>query len=141
MFELGTVSDDQRAGFQVLVFEPGDLQPGVDHTHVATLDIFNHDVQAIKAGAQWYSLLIDRLQLDRLLKKAVGKVTADGIFECLHYAAGQRAHTTKHVERGRVHTIFIGEGKLIVGHLDGDGNQNRVIGYLHKVGAPAEVHL
>src|SRR4029077_11436124 len=87
MLQLRAVRHDQRTGFKLVILESRNLQPSVDHADVPALYILNHDVQAIQARAQRNRLLINGLQLDRLLEQTVWKIAADWIFEGLHHAA------------------------------------------------------
>ena len=125
VLEFAAIGDDQRAGFELVVFKARNLQTRVHHADVAALHVLDDDVEPIKAWTQRNGLLINRLELQRLLIEALREIAADWIFKRLHDAAGQRADATKNVERRGIDAILRVERKLIVRNLNRDRHQTR----------------
>ena len=63
VLELVAVSDDQRAGFQSIVFKLRNLKARVDYPDVPALYVFDDDVQAVEARTKRNGFLIDGLKL------------------------------------------------------------------------------
>ena len=72
MFDL--IGKNQGTGFQLVILVPRHLQPRVHYPDVSALHVLDHHIQAIQARAKWNGLLVDRLELQRLLKKGIGKI-------------------------------------------------------------------
>src|SRR5262249_43991682 len=120
---------------------PGHSQAVVHRTNVSALHVFEYEVQPVEAWAQRHGLLINGLQFQRLLEQAIREVAAHGLFKGLYNAAGKRGHAAENIDNRRVDSFFGLERKLVVGNLDGDGNQHGVVRNLEIIGAPVEVHL
>src|SRR6202020_3231134 len=132
VLELAAIGDDQRAGFELVVFKARNLEARIHDADVAALHVFNDDVEAVESGTQWHSLLVDRLELQRLLVEALREVAADWIFKSLHDAAGQRTDATEHVERGGIDAVLRGERQAADRNLYRDRHQYRARGDLHE---------
>src|SRR5438445_7247351 len=71
---LDLIGKNQGTGFQLVILVPRHLQPRVHYPDVSALYVLDHHIQAIQARAKWNGLLVDRLELQRLLKKGIGKI-------------------------------------------------------------------
>ncbi len=75
-------------------------------TLMPALNILNNEIQTIQPRTERHGLLINRLQLKRLLEKRVRKILRDGSFKGLNDAPGQGADAPKHIHRRRMDAIF-----------------------------------
>ena len=117
---LDLVGKNQRTGFELVVLIAGHGQAIVHGANVSALHVFNHQIQAIQTRAQRHGLLINRLQLQRLLIEGIGEIATDGVFKSLHDAAGERGNAPENVDDGGVDAFLGLEGKLSVGNLHGN---------------------
>ena len=70
VLELAAVGHDQRAGFELVVFKARNLQTRVLRRRRFRSYVLDYDVQPIQSWTQRNCLLINRLQLQRLLVQA-----------------------------------------------------------------------
>ena len=138
---LKLIRENKRARIQLFVRVARHGKPGVHDAYVSALNVLDDDIQTIEARTEGHSFLINRLQLKRLLEQGIRKILRHRIFESLNDAASQGADAHKNVHGGRMDAILRLKVELAVGHLDGDGNQHGVIGYLHEIRAPSELEL
>ena len=132
---LDLVGKNQRAGFELVVLIAGHGQAIVHGANVSALHVFNHQIQAIQTRAQRHGLLINRLQLQRLLIEGIGEIATDGVFKSLHDAAGERGNAPENVDDGGVDAFLGLEGKLSVGNLHGNAKMKSQCPIVHRLSA------
>src|SRR5579864_7795606 len=138
---LNLVRQDKGAGAKLIVLEARNLQTSVDHAQIAAIGVFQNNVEPIEAGTQRQSLLVNVVPLQILLHERVRRIGRDSVFEGLDYAAADTGDAREQVQRGNLHAVLVLEAHVLVGNLNGDGNEIRVVGDAQEIGMAVKVDL
>src|SRR5579859_287421 len=138
---LNLIRQDKGAGAELIILEARNLQTSVDHAQIAAIDVFQNNVEPIEAGTQRQSLLVNVVSLQILLHERVRRIGGDGVFERLDHAPADTGHASEQVQRGNLHAVLVLEAHVLVGNLNGDRNQIRIIGDSQEIGMAVKVDL
>src|SRR5260370_38366465 len=114
---LDLIGKNQGAGLQLLILIPRHLQARVYNADVSALHSLDHQIQAEQSRTKWNGLLINRLEIQRLRVKRIGKITVHGIFLRMHESPGERAYAVENIDRAGSDASCELGGRLLLAHL------------------------
>jgi hypothetical protein len=88
------------------------------------LRVFADDIETIQTGAQRNGLLVDGRQVHRRLKKRIGEIAGDDVFESLNDAAAESGDAAVEIEDCGLDAVFALEAEVAIGDLECDGDEN-----------------
>ncbi len=137
---LHVVGQNQRRRRQLVLVVFRDHDAVAPGAHAIAIHVLHHNVDAVAAGAKRNRLPVERGVLHRLFQQLRGHIHLHRVFKRLRNSSGDSGHATEDVDRAPLNAVLGDKGNVLVLHLQRDGNQHRVAGDLHVIGAHLEGH-